>query len=102
TLHLKAAAHGLEVLGARLEEPRRQPLSLLAHLDRGPRERAAAEPGAPASERPNGLGRSERVAMAHDHVLVGDAELIGGDLAQRRLVPPPVRARPRARGDLSG
>src|SRR5262249_7889042 len=91
-LHVKPAAYGLEILAARLEKPGRQPLSFLAHLDRGPRERAAAEPGAPASERPDRLGRSERIAVPDDDVLVRDAKVIGNDLGERRLVPLAVRA----------
>ena len=101
-LHVKAAAHGLQIFRARLEELRREPLSLLPHGDRGLGERAAAEARAAAAERPDRLGRAQRVAVPDDHVLVGDAEMIGDDLGERRLVALAVRARSRDRGDLAG
>src|SRR5262245_37397187 len=100
-LHLKAAADELKILGARLEQPGREPASLVSDLGRRAGEGVAAEARAAAAERADRLRRAQGVAVADDHVLPGDTELVGDDLCERRLVALAVRARPGDRRDLA-
>src|SRR5207249_5533393 len=100
-LHLKAAAHELKVFRARLQKARGQPPSLVPDFARGPGQRVSAEACAAAAERSDRLRRAERVAVADDHVLPGDAELVGDDLGEGGLVPLSVRTRSSDRRDLA-
>src|SRR6185436_3079440 len=100
-LHLKAAASDLKIVWARLQEPRREPTALLSDLGRRLRQGVTTETRAAAPERADRLRGAERVAVAHDHVLVGHAELVGDDLGERRLVSLAVRARAGDRRDLA-
>src|SRR6516164_3506845 len=100
-LHLKAAAHELKILGARLEQPSREPASLVPHLGRRAGEGVTAEPRAAAAERADRLRRAQGVAVANHHALPGDAELVGNDLGEGRLVALAVWARPGDRRDLA-
>src|SRR5262245_66390245 len=82
-LHVKAAPDRLDVLRTRFEQTGREPPALLPDLDRGSSERAPAESGAAAPERPDGLGRSQRVAVPYAHVRVGAAQVHAHDLPER-------------------
>src|SRR2546428_9776076 len=99
---LKPAARELEILRTGLQKPGGEPPSLLPDLHRGLGERVSAETGAAAAERADRLRRAQGVAVADDHVVVRDAEMVGDDLGEGRLVPLAVRARSGDGGGLSG
>ena len=92
-LDVPAALLPREILGAGLEHRRRDLAGLVAHLardhgDRRPGDRCrAAAVGAEPVRRP------VRVAGADLDVLRRDAELLGDDLRERRLVALPLRLR---------
>src|SRR5262249_5719365 len=67
--------------------------ALVAHHRGGLYERAAAQRGAAAAEGAEALGAAACVAVDHGHVLGRDAERVGHDLRERRLVALAVRAR---------
>src|SRR5262249_57963226 len=97
----KAAADELKIVGAGHEQPAGEPASLVSHLGRRASERVTTETRAAAAKRADRLRRAQGVAVADDHVLPGDAELVGDDLRERRLVALAVRARPGDRRDLA-
>ena len=76
----------LEVLGGSLHHVRREREQLRADVGRGTNDRAAGDDGRPARVRPRPSGRGAGVARRQLHVLDADAELVGGDLGEGRLV----------------
>ena len=64
---------------------------LVAHVAGRAHDGAAADHGGAAAVAPGRIGRPGRVALHDLDVLEPDAELVGGDLRHRRLVPLAVR-----------
>src|SRR6185436_15662383 len=77
----------------RLEHGRRDALALLAHLRGRDRERTAGERGAATARRADGLRRARGITVPDRDPLGVDAQIVGHDLRERRLVSLAVRAR---------
>ena len=85
-LDVPAALLPGEVLGPRLEHRRGDQARLVAHLARDDRHRGAGDRRRAAAVGAEAVGRLVGVAVAHLDVLRRDAELLGDDLRERRLV----------------
>ena len=96
------AAGELDVVDRRLEQVRRDRLGLLDHLVGGPDQRLATDDQRPRAVGVEALGRDLGVAVQHLDVLERDAEPVGDDLAERRLVALAVRGGAGDDLDLAG
>ena len=74
-----------------LQQMRADALDLVAQHAAGARHRAAGHDHAARGERAEAEGRALGVAVPHRDIGRVDAELLGGDLRQRRLEPLAVR-----------
>ena len=92
-LDVPAALLPGEVLGPRLEHRRGDQARLVAHLARDDRDRGAGDRRRAAAVGAEPVGRLVGVAVAHLDVLGRDAELLGDDLRERRLVALALRLR---------
>src|SRR5215813_4318651 len=99
-LHLKTALDVHEVIRAHLEQPAGQSSALVPDVRSSLREGAPAQSCAAAAEGADCLRSPQGVAVAHDHVLEGDPELIRDDLGEGGLVALTVRTRASDGGDL--
>ena len=90
-LDVPAALLPREIVRARLEHRRGDQPRLVAHLARDDRDRAAGDRRRAASVGAEPVRRPVRVAVADLDVLGRDAELLGDDLRERRLVALPLR-----------
>ena len=98
-LHLVTAVDHRDVPRRRLEHVGRHLAGLLPHLARGPQDGGAADGEAPAPAGAIAHGRVGGVAVAHDDLVEGDAEVVGDDLGEGRLVALAVGGRACERGD---
>ena len=85
------AIHKLEVLGRRLEQVRGDAQELLANVTGRAHRGAAADDSGPAAVASRRVRRRSRISLDDLDVLEVDAQLVGSDLRERRLVPLPVR-----------
>ena len=92
----------LQVVGRGLEQARRDHLGLLDDLVARRDQGHAADRQGPRPVGVHALGRDLGVAVQHPDVLERHAELVGDDLAPRRLVPLAVRAGSGDDLDLAG
>src|SRR4029077_1846453 len=86
SLDLELVVLPLEVVGVRFEEMRGNELRLLADLARRDRGRAAGDWRAAAGVGAEAIWRGVGVALFDGDVADREAELLGDDLRERRLV----------------
>ena len=101
-LDREAAVGELEVVLGRLQQVRRELLGLADHLLRRVDDGDAADDQRPRAVGVEALRRDLGVAVQDLDVLERHAELVGDDLAERRLVPLPVRGGAGDDLDLAG